>query len=508
MARKIMIQGTMSNSGKSLIAAALCRIFRQDGYKVCPFKSQNMALNSYITEEGLEMGRAQVMQAQAAGIKPSAKMNPILLKPNSDTGSQVIVNGRVIGNMNAKEYFRNKTAYISDIMKSFHELEEEFDIIVIEGAGSPAEINLKQNDIVNMGFARMADAPVLLVGDIDPGGVFAQLYGTIGLLERDEQERIKGLIINKFRGDKTILDTGLTGIEKLTGKPVVGVIPYMRLDIDDEDSMSGRLGRASDTGAVKLLDIVVIRLPRISNFTDFAPFEQIEYVNVRYVDSVKDFGSPDMIIIPGTKSTINDLLWMRENGIEAVIQREASRGKVIFGVCGGYQMLGVKINDEKCVEFCENNGEKDKVKEVAGMGLLPIQTSFDERKHVGQVKGRFAKAGGIFTGLEGIDFEGYELHNGVSSCCDRTDCDGGEYGELTDCGGMWRGNIYGTYVHGIFDSADVSSAIVSSLLKEKGIDTVQTGAVSRREYLESQYDELARIVRENLDMEVIYKILN
>ena len=332
-----MIQGTMSNAGKSLLAAGLCRIFHQDGYRVAPFKSQNMALNSFITREGLEMGRAQVMQAEAAGIEPSVLMNPILLKPTNDTGSQVIVNGEVLGNMSAREYFSHKKELIPDIMKAYHALEEQYDIIVIEGAGSPAEINLKADDIVNMGMAKLVDAPVLLVGDIDRGGVFAQLYGTVELLEPDERDRIKGLIINKFRGDKTILDPGVVMLEEKTHIPVVGVAPYLHIEVEDEDSLTERFTRKEEIG---LIDLAVIRLPRISNFTDFNPFERIEGVSLRYVSSVSELKNPDMILLPGTKNTMEDLLWMRQNGLEAAVLKAAAAGKVIFGVCGGFQMLG------------------------------------------------------------------------------------------------------------------------------------------------------------------------
>lgn len=321
MAKVIMVQGTMSNVGKSLLTAGLCRIFKQDGYRVAPFKSQNMALNSYITEEGLEMGRAQVMQAEAAGVAPSVAMNPILLKPTNDVGSQVIVNGEVIGNMKAREYFAYKKKLIPDIMKAFEKLSDEYDIIVIEGAGSPAEINLKADDIVNMGMAKLADAPVLLVGDIDRGGVFAQLIGTVMLLEEEERARIKGLIINKFRGDKTILDPGIGMLEERTGIPVVGVAPYLHIQVEDEDSLTERFSGSQEAG---LIDIAVIRLPRIANFTDFNPFENMEGVSLRYVGNVSDLKNPDMIILPGTKSTMEDLRWLRQSGLEAAVLKAAA----------------------------------------------------------------------------------------------------------------------------------------------------------------------------------------
>ena len=301
MAKVIMIQGTASNAGKSILVAGLCRIFKQDGYKVAPFKSQNMALNSFITEEGFEMGRAQVMQAEACKIKPKVEMNPILLKPTSDKGSQVIVNGKVYKDMSAKDYYKEKSKLKPEIMKAFNKLSKEYDIIVIEGAGSPAEINLKKDDLVNMGMAKMANSPVLIVGDIDRGGVFASLAGTMLLLDEDEKAMVKGTIINKFRGDVKILEPGLKMLEDIIKVPVVGVVPYLNVNIDEEDSLTDKFNNKSSGS---LIDIAVIRLPRISNFTDFNPLEYINGVKVRYVASTKELKNPDLIIIPGTKNTI------------------------------------------------------------------------------------------------------------------------------------------------------------------------------------------------------------
>ena len=402
MAKAIMIQGTMSNAGKSLLAAGLCRIFRQDGYSVAPFKSQNMALNSFITEEGLEMGRAQVMQAEAAGIRPSVKMNPILLKPTNDVGSQVIVNGEVLGTMSARDYFKYKKKLVPDIMKAYQELSDEYDIIVIEGAGSPAEINLKNDDIVNMGMAKMAKAPVLLVGDIDRGGVFAQLIGTVDLLEPSERDMVKGLIINKFRGDKTILDPGVKMLEERSHIPVVGVAPYMNIQVEDEDSLTERFDRKQPAG---LIDIAVIRVPRISNFTDFNPFESVEGVSLRYVQHVSELKNPDMIILPGTKNTMEDLLWMRENGLEAAVLKAAAAGCIVFGICGGYQMLGDTLSDPYHVEA----GGK-----IRGMGLLPMDTVFASKKTRTRVTGQFLPMPGTFAALSGVSLEGYEIHMGES----------------------------------------------------------------------------------------------
>ena len=330
MAKVIMVQGTMSNAGKSFFVAGLCRILKQDGYRVAPFKSQNMALNSFITEEGLEMGRAQVMQAEAAGVKPMVCMNPILLKPTNQTGSQVIVNGEVLGNMSAREYFAYKKRLIPEIKKAFRELCGHADIIVIEGAGSPAEINLRENDIVNMGLAELVDAPVLLVGDIDRGGVFAQLLGTLLLLREEEKKRVKGLLINKFRGDKSLLTSGISMLEEKGGVPVTGVIPYMDVRLEDEDSLTERFDRREVCG----IDIVVIHYPRISNFTDLNVFEQMQNVSLRYITSVAELGTPDLIILPGSKNTMGDLKWLRQNGLEAAIKRCAMTIPV-FGICGG-----------------------------------------------------------------------------------------------------------------------------------------------------------------------------
>ena len=498
MAKAIMIQGTMSNVGKSVVAAGLCRIFRQDGYRVAPFKSQNMALNSFITKEGLEMGRAQVMQAEAAGIEPSVTMNPILLKPTNDTGSQVIVNGEVLGNMSAREYFARKRALIPEIQKAYRQLDEEYEILVLEGAGSPAEINLKQDDIVNMGMAKLAKSPVLLVGDIDRGGVFAQLIGTVDLLEKEERALVKGLIINKFRGDKTILDPGIRMLEERAGIPVVGVTPYLPVSLEDEDSLSQRF---ESGGKVNLIDLAVIRLPRISNFTDFNIFESMEGVSLRYVSSPAQLGTPDLIFLPGTKNTMKDLLWMRENGLEAAVLKAHSQGTPVFGVCGGYQMLGKKITD---VQGVEEGGT------VRGMGLLDTETFFEAEKARTRVKGSFLKLSGVLSSLSGREFEGYEIHMGrtvlepgAAPAGRMEDLVTGK--EKTD--GCKGSGVYGTYVHGIFDREEIATELVSALAREKGISSGVGRAVDFAAFKETQYDLLAQGLREHLDMERIYEIL-
>ena len=483
MAMNIMIQGTMSNAGKSLLAAGLCRVLKQDGYRVAPFKSQNMALNSFITKDGGEMGRAQVVQAEAAGIEPDTRMNPILLKPTTDVGSQVIVNGQVRGNMQAMEYFRRKRDYIPAVLDAYNSLASEYDVIVIEGAGSPAEINLKQDDIVNMGLAKLVDAPVLLVGDIDRGGVFAQLYGTVALLEEDERRRIKGVVVNKFRGDRAILEPGLKTLAELCGIPVAGVIPYTHVDIDDEDSLTERFDRSMER---KLLDIAVIRVPRISNFTDFSPFERYENVSLRYVDQVSDLHQPDMILLPGTKSTIADLRWLRQSGLEAAILKAADAGTLIFGVCGGYQMLGSAVSDPDGVEAAG-------VTQLRGMGLLPMETVFHGEKVQTQTRGHFSGVKGLLSGLNGLAYEGYEIHMGRSE--EKMPALAGE------------GNVYGSYVHGIFDAPGVTDAILKALCEKRGVDFAALGSFDLRAYKERQYDLLADAVRAGLDMDFVYRVL-
>lgn len=499
MAKVIMIQGTMSNAGKSLLAAGLCRIFHQDGYKVAPFKSQNMALNSYITREGLEMGRAQVMQAEAAGIEPSVLMNPILLKPTNDTGSQVIVEGEVLGNMSAREYFSYKKELIPKVKSAFERLSQQNDIIVIEGAGSPAEINLKEDDIVNMGLARMVHAPVLLVGDIDRGGVFAQLVGTVELLEPEERALIKGMIINKFRGDKTILDPGVEMLEEKTGIDVVGVAPYLQIEVEDEDSLTERF---SGNQEVRLLDLAVIRLPRISNFTDFNPFEMIPGVSLRYVSHVSELKHPDLIFIPGTKNTMEDLAWLRSSGMEAAVKKAAAAGTVIFGICGGYQMLGETLSDPYGVEAGGT---------ISGIGLLPMDTVFTKQKTRTRVEGFFGPVSGPLQELTEMPVDGYEIHMGQTErregLLPLTRIRDTNTAESSKDDGAFSGHIYGSYVHGLFDREESAKALVTALGKAKGIDMSEAEAVDFRSFKETQYDLLAEALRKHLDMEKIYRIL-
>jgi adenosylcobyric acid synthase len=500
-AKPIMVQGTMSNAGKSLITAGLCRVFKQDGFRVAPFKSQNMALNSFITREGLEMGRAQVVQAEACGIEPSVLMNPVLLKPVTDMGSQVIVLGEVRGNMKAESYFKYKANLFPEILEAYRKLAVENDIIVIEGAGSPAEINLKADDIVNMGLAKRLRAPVLLVGDIDRGGVFAQLWGTVSLLDEDERAMIKALIINKFRGNLDILKPGLAMLEEKTGIPIAGVLRYLKVDIEDEDSLSERLinKRSVNIGEI---DIAVIRLPKISNFTDSYALEASGGLNVRYVDRVKELGLPDMLIIPGTKNTIADLKWLRASGLESAVIRIAGQGVPVFGICGGFQMLGSYITDAEGVETPGGAG-------IRGMGLLPLKTVFFPEKRRQQISLRCD----VF-GAKQVPIEGYEIHMGVTVTDDDDENESAE--PLPPV--IQNNSVYGTYLHGFFDSAPCREALIRFLRDRKGAapgEVRSTGEASSielkqfdlKQYKEEQFDKLASAIREELDMRFIYKIL-
>ena len=496
MAKVIMVQGTMSNVGKSLLTAGLCRVFTQDGYRVAPFKSQNMALNSFITKEGLEMGRAQVLQAQAAGVEPSVWMNPILLKPTDSTGSQVIVNGEVYGNLSARDYFARKTMFWPQIFEALRNLEKRADIIVIEGAGSPAEINLRSNDIVNMGLAQAVDAPVILVGDIDRGGVFAQLLGTLDLLDPEERARVGGLVINKFRGDKTILDPGVKILEERGGIPVVGVVPYTPLQLEDEDSLSERFERRE----VGVIDLAVIRFPRISNYTDFDVFEQFPGVSVRYVDRTDRLGEPDLILLPGSKNTIDDLKWMRESGLEALVLQKSAHTPV-FGICGGYQMMGGQIDDPDGVE---SGGS------IRGMGLLPCATVLETGKVRTQFTGKMENVDGLFSGLSGLDIEGYEIHMGRTTpteCAGSSGTNDGAAVFTPNGTGYRRGDICGTYIHGFFDKGAVAGAVIEALAARKGISMDTMKAMDYDAIREREFGRLADTLREHMDMKKIYAML-
>ncbi len=478
-----MIQGTCSGAGKSTIAAALCRILKNKGYSVCPYKSQNMSLNSYITLDGKEMGRAQVLQAECAGIEPEAFMNPILLKPQGDRKSQIIFMGKVYGTMSAKEYEEKKTGFKKMLLEEFKKIDERFDAIVIEGAGSPAEINLRTNDIVNMGFAEMVDAPVILAGDIDKGGVFASLYGTVMLLKEEERKRIKGFIINKFRGDISILQPGIEMMEEKIGIPCLGVIPYFKLELEDED------------GAVDLnksingkIDIAVIKLPHISNFTDVLPLEMEKDVSVRYIETLSEFKNPDLLIIPGTKNTIGDLEYLKEKGIYEKIREYRKSGGRILGICGGYQMLLDKITDPE--------GTEGDTEETEGLSLLNGETEITSDKVMTRTEGILEAGGNEYR------VYGYEIHMGRTKTSEKSfvRCEGSLDGAVSE-----DMKVMGTYLHGILDGVPFREYLTNILRKEKGLPEEESPDFEKTK--DAAMEELADITEKSLNMDKIMEIL-
>lgn len=513
--RSLMVQGTMSNVGKSLLCAGLCRIFAQDGLRVAPFKSQNMALNSGVTASGKEMGRAQIIQAHAAGIEPDVRMNPILLKPTSDTGSQVIVLGQAVASLGARGYHQYRRGLRTTVQQAYQSLARDFDLIIIEGAGSPAEINLNADDIVNMGMARLAHAPVLLVGDIDPGGVFAQLAGTLQLLPAADRARVRGLIVNKFRGDLSILEPGLRQLEALTQLPVLGTVPYLKLQLGDEDSLSAKLTAgpsqvqpASGWGAAGAADIAVIRLPHLSNFTDFDALDACGYARVRYVERASELGRPDMVILPGTKTTMDDLRWLRSTGLDACIEALVQLQTPVLGICGGYQMMGSVLSDP---------GGSDGGGEEPGLGLLPVKTVFAAQKTLRQVQGHFdTDLTGPFSVLAGRAVRGYEVHMGQTyplAHADAQSCllGASAAGESMLQTGTVSGLCMGVYLHGLFDTGGTSTALAQELLRRRGLTPAAPGTAAAtfdaRAFEEEQLDLLAEHLRLSLDIGAIRRII-
>ncbi len=504
MTKALMIQGTGSGVGKSLIVAGLCRIFSDQGIKVAPFKGQNMALNSFITKEGGEIGRAQAYQAEAARVEPSVDMNPVLLKATGEAGCQVILNGKVHRNMQAQEYYAYKEHAWAAVTEAYSRLSEQYDLIVIEGAGSPAEINLSNDEVVNMSVARHANAPVLLVGDIDKGGVFASLYGTIALLDKDA-DYIKAFIINKFRGDLDILKPGLTMIHEKTGRPVLGVVPYLGdLGLHEEDGIPlERLwwsGHGKSAGPK--IKVVVVRLRYISNFTDFDPFQYEPDVELVYSLRDADIEHADLVIIPGSKNTVQDLLFLRESGIEASIKRAMAKGIPIAGVCGGYQMLGTKIFDPHGVEGLHQ--------EVDGLGLLDVETFFDRVKTTCQVEAEIHSASrvmGQWSVTDGGKLRGYEIHMG------KTTGDVGLFhiqrrtaGSERIADGSVKGNIWGTYIHGIFDNDSLRRGLINELRMKRGLAPVE-GVTDFAKARDASLDKWAFVLRECIDMAFIQELI-
>ncbi len=492
MAKKIMIQGTTSSAGKSLLATGLCRIFYEDGNKVTPFKSQNMALNSFITDEGLEMGRAQVVQAEACCIKPKVAMNPILLKPTTDRKAQVIIEGKVHKNMNAVQYHNFKNQLKDIIKKNFKKLDDTYDIIVLEGAGSPAEINLRENDIVNMGMAEIADSPVIIIADIDRGGVFASVVGTIFLLNKNEKKRVKGIVINKFRGDIKLLEPGIKMLEDIIKIPVLGVIPYLDINIEEEDSVTEKFQKKSINKEIK---IVVIKTPRISNFTDFDAFAQFNDISLEFAINKKDLNNADLIILPGTKNTIDDLLFLKHKGFDKKIIELHKKNIPIIGICGGYQMLGKSIEDPFHIE--------SKLEKIEGLGLINMITVLEKEKITVQTRGKIINAHGILREMNDITIKGYEIHMGQSTNKKEYSFFENEKGKS----GYLKDNIFGTYIHGIFDNDDFTQRFINNIRSQKGLNDNYID-VTYQEFKTNQYKKLADAVRKSLDMNIIYNILD
>ena len=495
--KSLMFQGTGSSVGKSMLCAAVLRILKQDGLRVAPFKAQNMALNSFATSEGLEMGRAQVTQAEAAGVEPSVRMNPVLLKPTSDRRSQVIVNGKPIGTMSAMEYDGFKPRLREMVKETYDALEDSVDVVVIEGAGSPAEINLKEGDIVNMSMAKSADAPVILIGDINPGGVFASLYGTVKLLDADEQARIKGIVINKFRGDVKILEPGLRMLEELLNIPVIGVIPWMDVDIEDEDSVTERFQRSAGQGQIRA---AIVQLPHISNFTDFSLLAGEPDVCVSYASRPSELKDADIILLPGTKNTIEDLNWLKQRGLADEIVRHARNGGMVIGICGGYQMLGETLRDPLHTE--------SRIPEMAGLGLLNFDVCFNAEKRTVQAHGAIKCESGWLHAHDGLMLDGYEIHSGENSfgpgCVPFLYLNGrAEPDGVTNP----QGNVLGSYLHGIFDTGAFWRAVVNHLRAEKGLDANTGDVLTMEQFRDREFDRMAAIVRQNLDMDAVYKII-
>lgn len=490
-----MLLGTASSVGKSTIATAFCRYFKHKGLKVAPFKALNISLNSFVTNDGLEMGRAQVVQADACELEPKAWMNPILLKPSGNMKTQVIVNGKVKCDMDSYKYKELNRELKEIVKETYNEVSQFFDIMILEGSGSCAEINLKDSDIANMYMAKASNSPVILVADIDRGGVFASVLGTIMLLDEDERSRVKGVIINKFRGNIEYFKPAMKQLEDIIKIPVLGAMPYFNLDIEDEDSVTERINNKSKIS--NGLDIVVIRLPYMSNFTDFNSISRLENISLRYANEVEDIGNPHLLIIPGSKNTIEDLKYLKEKGIYDEIIRLEKTNTIIFGICGGYQMLGEVIEDKFGIE-----GE---VRTEKGFGLLPIKTIFNKEKITKQASGKIIS--NILKSINEVEVSGYEIHNGESKINKKDNIfiklDNGEIaGAINN-----RGNVLGTYLHGIFDNGDFLGAFVKLLLEKNNINNECNDIMSYNEYKINELNKLSKMLEENIDMLKVEEIL-
>ena len=503
-AKNLMILGTGSDVGKSILVAGLCRILKQDGYKVAPFKAQNLALNSFITPEGGEMGRAQVVQAEAAGVEPHVDMNPILLKPTSNVGSQVILHGKVLGNFTSEEYYTKKSDLVAQVMESYGRLEAKYDVLIMEGAGSAAEINLKDRDLVNLSMAEGVAAPVILVADIDRGGVFASIVGHMELFTPSERELLKGFIINKFRGDPSLLRSGIEFIEARTERPVLGLVHYFTdIHIPEEDSVALDLKmRGAKERELEQVRIGVIRLPHISNYTDFDSLEQEPSVNLIYFTTPEQVFDLDLVILPGSKNTLNDLRYLHDQGFAEAITAFHAKGGTVVGICGGYQMLGRKVLDPMGVE--------SHLQEVAGLGLLDMETEMLGEKVTAQVKARL-----LWQELAEPDEEirGYEIHMGQSRALGSTTPlleiseRSGRPVRIQDGLVSPDGRVWGSYLHGLFDNDGLRHRLISRFLRDDSLMTARERLRSFHHWKEEQYDKLASHLRGHLDMARIYEIV-
>ncbi len=496
--KSIMIQGTGSSVGKSVIVTGLCRIFSDMGFKVTPFKAQNMALNSYITNNGKEMGRAQVVQAEAARVTPNADMNPILIKPNSDTGAQIIIHGEVFGNMSAVEYHKFKREAKKYVVESFNRLSEKFDIMVIEGAGSPAEINLIENDIVNMGMAEIADSPVILTGDIDKGGVFASLVGTVQLLPEKDRKRIKAFLINKFRGDVSLLEPALTEITNMTKIPFLGIVPYFKdLYIQEEDGVAVESYRKKEI-TFNEIKIAVLHLPHISNFTDFDALEREPDVSLKYITLNEKLENFDILIIPGSKNTIDDLIKIKEYQFHKTIEKFAQNGGVIVGICGGFQILGKKIFDPFHVESSNDS--------VNALGFLNFTTKMEKEKTTRQVKVRVNPTCSKMYVNEIL--EGYEIHMGINDYISKNFLFENIHTKEQDGLISDNGKIWGTYIHGIFDNDHFRRNFLNNIRLDKGLKPLKLdSAYNYKQLKEEGFNKLAELLKESIDFQLLLKIM-
>ena len=488
MGKPIMLQGTIANVGKSILSVGMCRAFSQDGYQVAPFCAEGMVTNTYITKDGKEISKMQAMQSEAAGRLPDSHMNPVLFKPTESMGSRVIINGEFLGNMTVEEYSGKQREFRKIILEAYESLAADNDIVVIEGAGSPVEFENHSADMANMGLAKKIQSPVLLVGDIDRGGVVAQLFGTLGLFTKTEKELVKGLFFNKFRGVRETLNPMIELTEKKAKVPVLGIMPYMYASLENESMINNQFEAEDNT---EVIEVVVIKLPHMTDYVDFNPFECLDEVVLKYATNIAEIGNPDIIMIPDTTRVYTDLMWMRQNGLEARVIQYATKGTAVFGICAGMQMLGAKL-------------DVDGVGQVYGMNLLPIHTAGFGEYETQIVDGTFEWVEGVFADLSYVSFQDGQLENSkidmVGNCKELL-----TVGEYTV--GVQKENIYGVAIKNLFCTDEVLKRAVRAVLKEKGKDVSKLSSVTMEDYKQKSYDRIATLLRENVDMDMLYDII-